>query len=176
MQRHVRSIFAPVALCLLFPLAACKGERSAGTASWVAPAPPVPSTAAAVAPTPLPAAPAAPATGTTCSIVGDWSGVYPPSSYAFSGTPIEIHLAADGTGSTKSVRAETKIAWHMDGPALAFHGVETTAKSGYICHKEDEGRFSLTYSADCSSVILGLLADPCVGRGKAANGAVLTRK
>jgi hypothetical protein len=174
-----RRVFTSLALCLLAALAACKGAPASGTVSSAAPATAAPAAAAAPATAAIaashPSAPA-PAMAGACSIVGDWSGVYPPSSYAFSGTPIEISLAADGTGSTKSVRAETKIAWHMDGPALAFHGTATTATSGYVCHKEDEGRLSLTYSADCSSVTLGLLADPCVGRGKAANGVLLKRK
>jgi hypothetical protein len=129
-----------------------------------------PSAAGAEASAPAPAASAAAA----CSIVGDWVGTYPPGPYPFSGTEIRFSFRADGTGQSKSARADSPIAWHMDGAALSFHGTESgTAR--FSCRKEDEGKYSLTYAGDCGKVTFGLVSDPCAGRAKTADGMALNR-
>jgi hypothetical protein len=110
-----------------------------------------------------------------CSIVGDWNGVYPPGPYPFSGTPITMSFRADNTGETKSSRATSPIVWRMDGANLSMHGTQS-GTTPYSCKREDEGKYSLTFSADCSTVKLGLVSDPCVGRGTTANNMSLTRK
>ena len=111
----------------------------------------------------------------TCSIVGDWNGVYPPGPYPFSGTPISFSFRADGTGLSASSRANSPIAWKMDGANLAFHGTQPPT-TPYACRVEDEGKYSLGFAADCSTVRFGLVADPCQGRATQANGMSLTRK
>lgn len=114
------------------------------------------------------------ATAGTCSIVGDWNGVYPPGPYPFSGSPIAFSFKADGTGQSNSSRANSPIVWRMDGANLAMHGT-TSGTTPYSCKREDEGKYSLTYTADCNTVKLGLVSDPCTGRGTTANGMSLAR-
>ena len=109
-----------------------------------------------------------------CSIVGDWNGVYPPGPYPFSGTPLTFSFRADGTGESKSSRANSPVAWHMDGANLSFHGT-TPPTTRFSCKVEDEGKYSLTFSADCSTVKFGLVSDPCAGRAATANNMSLTR-
>lgn len=124
----------------------------------------------------LPRAPSeALAAAAACSIVGDWSGTYPPGPYPFSGKPIAMSFRADGSGETKSARGDSPFVWHMDGAALSFHGT-SSGTTPYSCKKEDEGKYSLTFSAGCATVTFGLIADSCGGRSKTANGVSLTRK
>ncbi len=109
-----------------------------------------------------------------CSIVGDWNGVYPPGPYPFSGSPINFSFRADGTGESKSSRANSPVVWHMDGANLSMHGT-VNGTTPYSCKIADEGKYSLTFAADCSTVKFGLVSDPCVGRGTTANGMSLNR-
>jgi hypothetical protein len=111
---------------------------------------------------------------TACSIVGDWSGTYPPGPYPFSGTPINFAFRADGTGESRSTRATSPVVWHMEGANLSMHGT-TSGTTPYSCKREDEGKYSLGFSADCSTVTFGLVSDPCTGRATTANGMSLSR-
>lgn len=110
-----------------------------------------------------------------CSITGEWSGTYPPGPYPFSGKPINFSFRADGTGESKSERADSPIVWHMDGANLSMHGTQS-GTTPYSCKKEDEGKYTLTFSGDCAKVTFGLVSDPCMGRSKTANGMSLNRK
>jgi hypothetical protein len=110
-----------------------------------------------------------------CAVVGEWAGTYPPGPYPFSGKPINFSFRADGTGESKSERADSPIVWHMDGANLSFHGT-SSGTTRYSCKKEDEGKYSLTFTADCSKVTFGLISDACEGRSKTANGMSLSRK
>src|SRR5579871_4309605 len=142
-------------------LAACgKGESSsapsASPTTSPAPATTAAATAAAAHPTAVATATAAattaPAAGGACSFVGEWGGTYPPGPYPFSGTPFEFSFKADGTGTTKSARADSEIAWKVEGSVFQIHGVKTTKGGRFTCRAEDVGKWGFTFSPDCSTV------------------------
>jgi len=122
--------------------------------------------------TPTPAKAAAGA----CSLVGSWTGVYPPGPYPFSGHPLEMTFNADGTGSTASDRATAELAWKGDGNAVTFHGTKPGNGGRYSCRVEDEAKITTEFSADCATMTAHLVSDPCKGRALTINGISLKRK
>src|SRR5690242_10940202 len=105
-------------------LLACGKDAGSSTTTTSAAAPPAHPTATAAPPpatataTATAVATAAPAGGGACSIVGEWTGTYPPGPYPFSGTPFDISFKADGAGLTKSQRADNEFAWTVEGGTL----------------------------------------------------------
>jgi hypothetical protein len=141
---------------------------------------PAPSAGAAAVPakatTPITAATPAKATGGACSLVGSWTGVYPPGPYPFSGHPLEMTFNADGTGSTASERATAELAWKGDGATATFHGTKPGNGGRYSCRVEEEARITTEFSADCATMTAHLVSDPCKGRALTINGISLKRK
>ncbi|MEP7121997.1 MAG: hypothetical protein ABJE95_13845 [Byssovorax sp.] len=149
-----------------------------GCGSKEAPAPVASAVPAVPAKAPTPGATTAPAkaTGGACSLVGSWTGVYPPGPYPFSGRPLEVTLNADGTGSTASERATAELAWKADGSTLTFHGTKPGNGGRYSCKVEEEAKMTTELSADCSTLTVHLVSDPCKGRALTLNGISLKRK
>jgi hypothetical protein len=168
MPRSALSLFS-----LLFASALVVGcgtkDAPAPAPSGVAAIPPKGPTPAAT--TPTPARPA----GGACSVVGSWTGVYPPGPYPFSGHPLDMTFNADGTGSTASERANSDIAWKPDAGGMAFHGTKPGA-GRYSCQVNEEAKITTEFSADCVTMTVHLVADPCKGRAQTLNGMSLKRK
>lgn len=116
--------------------------------------------------------------GGACALPGDWTGTYPPGPYPFSGQPISIRFDAGGTGETDSARAHANtFSWKVEGKELTFHGADATPKGGrYSCKPTEQGKYNLTFAADCSTVSLALVSDPCHGRATTMNGMTVKRK
>ena len=158
-------------------LFACVVLAGCGTKEAPAPA----ASAGAVA---IPAKATTPAATTTpakapagaCSLVGSWTGVYPPGPYPFSGHPLDMTFNADGTGSTASERATAELAWKTDSGAVTFHGMKPGNGGRYSCRVEDEAKITTEFSADCSTMTAHLVSDPCKGRALTINGISLKRK
>jgi hypothetical protein len=148
-----------------------------GTKDAPAPAPSgVAVTVPAKATTPTTAAAPAKAAGGACSLVGSWTGVYPPGPYPFSGHPLEMTFNADGTGSTASERATAELAWKGDGSTATFHGTKPGNGGRYSCRVEEEAKITTEFSADCGAMTAHLVSDPCKGRALTINGISLKRK
>ena len=108
-------------------------------------------------------------------MVGTWSGVYPPGPYPFSGKPVSVTFAADGTGTTASERAHDGITWKLDGGSFTLAG--TTETGGrFVCHRGQAGTYRATFSADCASVTFKVTDEPCKGRAYAIDGNTFTKK
>jgi hypothetical protein len=178
------SLPRPAALALVLAtatlLAACgKGDGTSST-TGAAPA----STSAAARPTAAPTATAAPAAPTTaapakggvCAFTGAWTGTYPPGPYPFSGTPFEFNFNADGTGVTKSQRADQEFAWKQEAGAFSIHGVKVERGGRFSCSKDETGKYTPTFTPDCGTVTFKLVQDGCKGRSKTMDGASMKRK
>jgi len=141
---------------------------------------------ATAAPTPSAAASAAPPSaassggGGKCSLVGTWAGTYPPGPFPFSGTGIELFLKDDGTGGSKSARANDpaqEYAWKLDGDKFSLKGTMDRPGGGrYSCAKGQEGKYIVTFSPDCASITLKLVSDECKGRGRGIDGLTAKKK
>lgn len=125
---------------------------------------------------PATSAASAPAKPGACTFTGTWTGNYPPGPYPFSGTQFEFTFNADGTGVTKSQRADQEFAWKTEGNVFAIHGVKVEQGGRYTCSKEQVGKWSYTFTPDCNTVTFKVVEDPCVGRAKQADGASMKRK
>ena len=159
--------------------AACGKEDASSSSSGSTPA----ATATAAHPTattaaaPPATATAAPAKGGACSFTGGWSGTYPPGPYPFSGTPFELTFNADGTGITKSQRADQEFAWKQEaGGVFTIHGIKVERGGRFTCSKDEVGRYGYTFTPDCSSVSFKLTQDGCKGRSKTMDGISIKRK
>jgi hypothetical protein len=163
-------------------LAACgKDEASTSPSATATAAPaPTPAPAASVAPaataSATAAATAAPAAGGACSFAGEWTGTYPPGPYPFSGTPFEFSFKADGTGITKSMRADSEFAWKVEGGTFSIHGTKINKGGRFSCSKEEVGKWGFAFTPDCSGVTFKIQQDPCKGRAKTMDGASMKRK
>ena len=158
-------------------LAACGKDAGSSSSSGAAPSAATSAKpAATAAATATVTATAAPAKGGACAFTGVWTGNYPPGPYPFSGTPFEFTFNADGSGVTKSQRADQEFAWKVEGSTFSFHGVKVEKGGRFTCSKEEVGKYTFTFTPDCSSVTLKLVQDPCKGRAKMADGASMKRK
>jgi hypothetical protein len=172
---------SPSALASPALLLACALVAGCGSKEAPAPAPSAAAATPAKATTPAAAtatptqAPAKAAAG-ACSLVGSWTGVYPPGPYPFSGHPLAMTFNADGTGSTASDRATSELAWKTDGNAVTFHGTKPGNGGRYSCRVEEEAKITPEFSADCSTMTAHLVSDPCKGRALTINGIALKRK
>jgi hypothetical protein len=173
----------PVLLIAAVLVSACAGKDASPSASTGA-APTATATAAArattaptaTAPAPTSAPAPAPGKGGTCSLVGGWTGTYPPGPYPFSGTPIEFTFAADGTGATHSARADQDIAWTLSGSDFTIHGTHGSHGGRFSCKNEDIGKWSASFTPDCNSLTFKLVQDPCKGRAKQVENPVTMKR
>jgi hypothetical protein len=159
-------------LVVALPLAGC--SRDSASSGSAASSPASPDAAAAATAAASPTAPSAAAHG-ACTLPGSWTGVYPPGPYPFSGQPVGVTFAADGTGNTESARANDKIAWRVDGATFTLHGI-TESGGRYACRKDQEGKYGISFSPDCASVTFKMTDEPCKGREYAMNGNTFKRK
>src|SRR5438477_11816276 len=129
-----------LALTIVASLVACsKGSGDGPASTSTTTAAPAKTTAAT---TTASAATTAAPSGGACSIVGAWTGKYPPGPYPFSNTPFDLVFKADGTGTTDSQRAhDVELAWKMDGATLAFHGTKGETGGRYACPRDQDGRY-----------------------------------
>jgi hypothetical protein len=171
-----------VSLSLLGCSSDSGGASSASASSKKSGAPPAASPSPTPSPTPsaTPSASpsSAPATG-ACKVEGTWTGTYPPGPFPFSGTPVDVTFGANGTGKTESQRiaiaGAVEFAWKLDGQHLSFKN-ESETHNRFSCPKDQEGKYTLTFTPDCSSFTAKIEADPCQGRAKTMDGISLKKK
>jgi hypothetical protein len=165
----------------LLTLAACDKGGGAGaspSASASASAAAAATSAAAAKPSAAAAAPAS-TVGVIgkCSVVGTWEGKYPPGPYPFSNTPITLTWNADGTGQSKSARADTELSWKVSGETFSFTGVKDDTNPGrFTCKKGDESTSKIEFSADCNTMTFHVQSDKCAPRKQQLDGQSAHRK
>jgi hypothetical protein len=181
------SLRVALSIAISLGLVACgKGSDAAATTATATAAPPLaappptaPQTAtstAAPTPSPTQTAAAAPPAGGACALAGDWSGTYPPGPYPFSGTPLEFIIRGDGTGTTRSARADSEFAWKAEGGTFSIHGTSTTRGGRFTCTKDQVGKWGYSFSPDCNTLTMKLQQDPCKGRAKQVEGGLSVKR
>lgn len=171
------SRLAVAVLTLTFAAACSNKEDTPAVPSATAAAshaPPAPT--AAATPPPSASASAAPAKAAACTLLGAWTGNYPPGPFPFSGTPLDFTLNADGTGLTHSARADQDLAWKTEGSTFSLHGIKAQKGGRFSCAQDQIGQYSWSFSADCNTLTFKLAKDPCKGRTLTMDGLVVKRK
>lgn len=111
-----------------------------------------------------------------CTLVGAWTGNYPPGNLPFSGRPLTLTFNADGSAVRESDVNKSDFFWTMEGPNVSFHGKKAEGGGRAVCNPEDVAKASPEFTADCTSFTVKMVSDPCKARAQALNGIAFKKK
>ncbi len=99
--------------------------------------------------------------GQQCSVVGSWNGLVQAGVLA--GRPVELTFWENGIcrGTSGSIMLE--VAWEVEGNELSIIHRDSIPPAA-ACRTELVGRYSLNFSADCSSLQVMGIEDLCEHR------------
>ena len=109
----------------------------------------------------------------SCAIVGSWKGTVPAGPFAGQTNLWEIKTG----GTTRGTIGSTTIdgTWKLAGTTLTVTDTSSTPPT-VACPAAQEGSYGVTFTPDCKTMTLKVIADPCDGRKLPLDGFSPTRQ